>query len=156
MATWDIQRDADVRASAIAYVRRITDASGRIIPREALEAFVVEGQQIKLIDQSRGIRNPAQLPATLTILTNPAGPYDDAVAADGFPRYSIRSGDWAQGDNRKLQEAFEREVPLIWLQTITPGRFVVTAPVFLVDADPVEGKYTVALDNVLRLGFTAP
>ena len=156
MASWNAERDAEVRASAIAYVRRITDASGGIITREELEAFVFEGQQTKLIDQSRGIRNPAQLPATLTILTNPAGPYDDSVAADGFPRYSIRSGDWAQGDNRKLQEAFEREVPLIWLQTITPGRFVATAPVYLVDADPVEGKYTVALDNEMRLAFNAP
>ena len=153
---WDGERDAELRAAAIAYVRRITDSSGGVIARHELEAFVFDGQQIKLVDQSRGIRNPAQLPATLTILTNPAGPYDDSVAADGFPRYSIRSGDWAQGDNRKLQAAFEREVPLIWLQTITPGRFVVTAPVFLVDADPVAGNYTVALDNEMRLGFKAP
>ena len=122
MVIWDGERDAELRAAAIAYVRRITDSSGGGIARHELEAFVFDGQQIKLVDQSRGIRNPAQLPATLTILTNPAGPYDDSIAADGFPRYSIRSGDWAQGDNRKLQAAFEREVPLIWLQTITPGR----------------------------------
>jgi putative restriction endonuclease len=144
-----------MRASAIAYVGRIAASSGGVVTREQLEAFVFEGHQIALIDKSRGIRSPRQLPATLTILTNPAGTYDDLVGGDGFPRYSIRRGDWAQGDNRKLHEAFEREVPLIWLQTITPGRFVATAPVFLVGADPVAGKYTVALDNEMRLGFKA-
>ncbi len=126
MSGWDSQRDAAVRVAAMAYVQRELDQSGGVISRQQLEDFIFDGEQIKLIDQSRGIRNPAQLPATLTILTNPRGPYDDAVGPDGYPRYKIRTGDWARGDNRKLHEAFERDVPLIWLQTVRPRVFVAT------------------------------
>ena len=84
----------------MAYIDRITDQSGGAITRAQLEAFTFGGQAIKLIDPSRGIRNPAMLPATLSILSNPRSGYQDQAGYDGFPRYSIRTGDWAHGDHR--------------------------------------------------------
>ena len=40
----------------------------------------------------------------------------------------------------QLHAAFELEVPIIWLQTISPGRFVSVAPIYLVKADPQRGQ----------------
>ena len=71
MAVWGPQRDAEVRTAAMAYIDRVTEQSGGAITRAQLEAFTFDGHNIKLIDHSRGIRNPAILPATLSILTNP-------------------------------------------------------------------------------------
>ncbi len=55
--------EVDVRRAAMDYVVRTSEASGGgVITRAELEAFTYQGQQLKLIDQSRGIRNPRQLP----------------------------------------------------------------------------------------------
>jgi hypothetical protein len=83
------------RIAVMAYIDRITDQSGGATTRAQLEAFTFHGHAIKLIDPSRGIRNPAMLPATLSILTNPRSGYADQAGPDGFPRHSIRTGDWA-------------------------------------------------------------
>lgn len=40
------------------YVAACADRSGGVITRAELEAFRFEGEPLKLIDQSRGIRNP--------------------------------------------------------------------------------------------------
>src|SRR5690242_15412028 len=68
-------------------------ASGGVITRAQLESFQYDGEQLKLIDQSRGIRNPRQLAATLSILSQPNGPYDDVETEDGLLRYAYRDGD---------------------------------------------------------------
>ena len=153
MAVWEPERDAALRIAAMAYIDRITDQSGGAITRIQLEAFTFQGQAIKLIDPSRGIRNPAMLPATLSILTNPRSGYQDHTGPDGYPRYSIRKGDWAQGDNRKLHAAYELEAPIIWLQTISPGKFVSVAPVYLMEADVQHDEYTLAISDELRSAF---
>jgi putative restriction endonuclease len=58
--------ELDVRRSAMAYVADRSEASGGVITRVELESFAYAGEQLKLIDQSRGIRNPRQLAATLS------------------------------------------------------------------------------------------
>jgi putative restriction endonuclease len=55
---------------------------------------------IPLVDRNRGIRNPAEFDATLSILTSPTGPYDDLAGADGLVHYAYREGDPYTGDNR--------------------------------------------------------
>jgi hypothetical protein len=45
--------ELDVRRAAMTYVADCAAASGGVITRLELEAFHYEGQQIKLIDQSR-------------------------------------------------------------------------------------------------------
>jgi len=70
----------------MAYVAEHAAASGGVITRVQLESFEYGGEQLKLIDQSRGIRNPRQLAATLSILSQPNGPYDDVETEDGLLR----------------------------------------------------------------------
>ena len=57
----DAAFDARARIAAMAWVEAHADAAGGIITRQQLNDFVFEGEQIRLIDTGRGIRNPRQL-----------------------------------------------------------------------------------------------
>ena len=74
--------------------------------------------------------------ATLSILSQPKGPYDDVETEDGLLRYAYRDGDPNGGDNRKLRRAAELGVPLVLLQGIAAGVFVPTFPVYVVGRRP--------------------
>jgi putative restriction endonuclease len=139
-----------IRQAAMAYVAACAARSGGVISRAELEAFRFEGGQIKLIDQSRGIRNPRQLEATLSILTQSRGPYDDGEIEDGRLRYAYRTGSTESGDNRKLRRAAELGVPLILLRGIDAGVFVPIAPVYVIRAEAHASHVEVALDEGLR------
>ena len=135
----------------MAYVQVLSDRDGGLVTRSSLEAFEYEGKRIPLLDQSRGIRNPAELPATLSILTTKKSPYDDAAGEEGLLRYAMRAGDPDSGDNRKLRRAFELRVPLLWFQQVIPGVFAPVMPVYLVEEEAAERRYVVALGEDQRL-----
>lgn len=122
------------------YVRECAEFAGGVVTRADLEAFVFEGEQVKLIDTGRGIRNPRQLPATISLLMDPLSHYDDEFGPDGLLRYSIRTGEWGQGDNRKLHEAYLREVPVILLQKLRDAVFVPVFPAYIRGAEPDGGQ----------------
>ena len=147
----DIEAETAVREAAIAYVEQRASLSGGHVTRAELEAFTVGGQQLKLIDQSRGIRNPRQLAASISVLSSPNGPYDDIETSDGLLRYAYRDGDPDGGDNRKLRRAYELGLPLILLRGIEPGLFVPVAPVYVVADRPQERYVEIAVDESLRL-----
>lgn len=132
------------------YLAELMAASGGVVTRSQLEAFSYAGEQLKLIDQSRGIRNPRQLSATLSILSQPKGPYDDVETEDGLLRYAHRDGDPDAGDNRKLRRAAELGLPLVLLQGIAPSVFVPTFPVYVVADDPARRYVEIAVDENLR------
>lgn len=140
----------------MAWVRARAEHSGGVVTREELEAFGYEGEPIKLIDQSRGIRNPRQLTATISILSSPRGPYDDVETEDGLLRYAYRAGDPGGSDNRKLRAALELALPLILLRGISPGVFVPIAPVYVVADRPELRIFEIAVDESLRLVTGAP
>lgn len=142
--------ELDVRRSAMAYLAECMAAAGGVVTRAQLESFSYAGEQLKLIDHSRGIRNPRQLNATLSILSQPKGPYDDVETEDGLLRYAYRDGDPDGGDNRKLRRAAELGLPLVLLQGIAPGVFVPTFPVYVVADDPVGRFVEIAVDENLR------
>ncbi len=142
--------ELDVRRAAMSYLAEVMERSGGVVTRTQLEAFTYEGEQLKLIDQSRGIRNPRQLTARLSILSQPKGPYDDVETEGGLLRYAYRDGDPDGGDNRKLRRAAELGLPLVLLQGIAAGVFVATFPVYVVADDPVGRYVEIAVDESLR------
>src|SRR3954447_2945744 len=135
---------------AMAYVAERAEQAGGVVTRAELEAFTYAGEQLRLIDYSRGIRNPRQLAATLSILSQPNGPYDDVETEDGLLRYAYRAGDPNGGDNRKLRRAAELGVPLILLRGIAPGVFVPVFPVYVVGDNPTDRYVEIAVDESLR------
>jgi putative restriction endonuclease len=147
----ELDRDAAIRTAAMAYVLGLADRDGGLVTRVDLEAFTYDGTRIPLLDQSRGIRNPAELPATLSILTTKKSPYDDTAGGEGLLRYAMRVGDPGSGDNRKLRRALELRVPLLWFQQVIPGVFAPVMPVYLVAEETAERRYVVALGEDQRL-----
>ncbi|MCU1674637.1 MAG: hypothetical protein JWN77_2750 [Frankiales bacterium] len=147
--------ELDVRRAAMAYVAERAEAAGGVVSRAQLEGFSYAGEQLKLIDQSRGIRNPRQLTATISILSQPKGPYDDVETPDGLIRYAYRDGDPNGGDNRKLRRAAELGLPLLLLRGIAPGVFV-PIPVYVVRDNPAERYVEIAVDESLRFLADAP
>jgi len=103
--------DDAVRAAAMAYVGELSSRSGGVVSRAELSAFYFQGYELPLVDRNRGIRNPAALPATLSIMTTKNSPYDDEPGPDGLLRYALRAGDPGSGDNRKLRRAFDLAGP---------------------------------------------
>ncbi|HEY5221538.1 MAG TPA: HNH endonuclease [Microbacteriaceae bacterium] len=104
---------------------------------------------IPLVDRNRGIRNPAEFDATLSILTSPTGPYDDIAGADGLVHYAYRDGDPYTGDNRKLRRAMELGVPLVYFQGVRAGYYVPVYPVYVVGDDLKRRTFAIALDKSL-------
>lgn len=156
MADEGAVRELLVREAAVEWVLSRAERSGGVVTRAELEAFQYDGEPIKLIDQSRGIRNPRQLAATISILSSPKGPYDDVETADGLLRYAYREGDPDGSDNRKLRAAHQLGLPLILIRGIAPGVFVPVAPVYVVADRPEQRIFEIAVDESLRLLSGAP
>jgi putative restriction endonuclease len=143
----DLAYEHSVRAAAMVFVRSLAAAGGGTVTRGQLQQFAYLGEPIKLLDTGRGIRNPRQLVATLTILTSAGSRYDDTPGPEGLLRYAIRDGELGQGDNRKLRAAFELALPIIWFHGVRDGVFVPLMPVFLAAEEAATKRYVVALDE---------
>jgi putative restriction endonuclease len=126
-----------------------TAHNGGFITRAELSAFPVGDQTRRLIDTTRGIWNPRDLVATLSVVSSPDGPYDDRDVEGGLFRYHYRAGS-AAGDNTKLRRAAEFALPIILLRKIAAGVFVPVFPVYVVDDDVAARQFTLALDESLR------
>ncbi|WP_280402424.1 HNH endonuclease [Nocardia carnea] len=119
-----------------------------VVTREQLSKFTVDGEVYRLIDHSRGIRNPASMLGTLSILSDPKGKYADVEVGDSLFAYAYREGSTA-GDNNKLRRAYDLRLPFILLRKIEPGLFVPIFPVYAVADDRANRRFLIALDETL-------
>ncbi|RRR39953.1 restriction endonuclease [Mycolicibacter terrae] len=119
-----------------------------IVTRAQLESLQIGGESYRLIDQSRGIRNPKGMAATLSIVSSPEGPYADEHVSDSLLAYDYRAGS-TDGDNRKMRRAHELRLPIILLRKIRPGIFVPIFPTYVVADDIENRRFMIALDESL-------
>jgi len=120
-----------------------------VVTRTELEALQVGDETRRIIDRNRGIWNPANMLATLSVISNPAGPYADADVGESLFAYDYRAGSTG-GDNKKMRRAYELGLPIILLRTIKPGVFVPVFPVYVVKDDIDNRQFVLALDESLR------
>ncbi len=146
----DSPLEQDVRELIIAAVAEAASRNGGFLTREQLSAFELpDGRRRRLIDTSRGIWNPRELPATLSVVSSPTGPYADREVRGGLFHYSYRAGS-AEGDNRKLRAAGEHGLPIILLRKIEAGVYVPVCPVYVVHDDRPNREFILALDEGIR------
>ncbi|MFR9752008.1 HNH endonuclease [Nocardia sp. 004] len=122
------------------------------LTREELTEFEVGAETYRLIDRNKGIWNPAQLAATLSILSKPDSPYEDAEFSDSLYAYAYREGS-VQGDNTKLRRAYELNMPIIllrWIKIGTAIRYVPVFPVYVIADDTKRQRFILALDETFR------
>jgi putative restriction endonuclease len=140
-----------LREAIIAAVMERASANGGFVTRADL-TFVrlPTGGGIRAIDTSRGIWNPRQMDATLSVVSSPSGPYADREVEGGLFHYSYRAGSDA-GDNTKLRRAFELGVPIILLHKVHDGIFVPLSPVYVVADLRDRREFLLALDETARM-----
>ncbi len=127
------------------------EQSGGFLTRDELSDFDLgDGTSRRLIDTSKGIWNPRDLVATLSIVSSPDGPYDDQELSGGVVRYDYRAGGRA-GDNTKLRRAGELGIPLIWLRKFRTGAYIPIFPVFVIEDDQDRHQFLIAIDDAARL-----
>lgn len=109
-------------------------------------------QRVK--NASRGIWNPRDYAATLTIVSDPSSEYDDGDHGNFLYRYSYEKQppgkDPMGGSNRKLREAMRLGLPIIMFRKVAEARFVPIMPVYVVKDEPENKRFLLALDESLR------
>ncbi len=136
-----------LRLRIMDWVRERADLNGGFLHRDELLEFQIDGKKIPVIDYSRGIRNPASFASTLSIVSTANGPYDDTESEDGLLHYAYRKGDPWTGDNRKLRNALESGSPLILFRKEVPNIYTPVMPVYVVDDEPDNRQFLIALDE---------
>lgn len=142
--------EAALRTRIIQWVQDQAEANGGFLHRDQLLDFHIDGQKLPVIDYSRGIRNPQAFGSTLSIVSAADGPYDDTESDDGLLHYAYRTGDPWSGDNRKLRHAMETGMPLILFRKEVPNIYTPVAPVYVVDDEPENRQFLIALDEAFR------
>lgn len=138
-----------LRDEIIASVLSRASRNGGFVTRGDLTAVPVTGGTRRVIDQGRGIWNPRDMDATLSVLSSADGPYADREVAGGLFHYSYREGS-INGDNAKLRKAYELRRPIILLRKVRDGVFVPHAPVYVVDDLVGKREFLLALDEGVR------
>lgn len=136
-----------LRIRIMDWVRERAELNGGFLHRDELLDFQIDGQKLPVIDYSRGIRNPASFASTLSIVSTANGPYDDTESEDGLLHYAYRKGDPWTGDNRKLRNALESGSPLILFRKEVPNVYTPVMPVYVVDDEPENRQFLIALDE---------
>lgn len=128
---------------------RVAESGGFLSRAELSDFDLGDGTRRRLMDTTRGIWNPRDLNATLSILSSPDGPYDDREVEGGLFRYDYRIGS-AAGDNTKLRRAKELGLPIILLRKVD-GMYIPIFPVFVIDDDMDRRQFVIAVDEALRI-----
>ncbi len=123
------------------------------ITSSELASFLVDGTPTRLIANSKGIWNPREMDATLSVVSSADGPYQDAEFAPGMWRYDYQARS-EQGDNTKLRRAYESRTPIILLRKISVGVYVPHFPVFVTEDNRAEHYFALTLPEVMHLSTT--
>lgn len=147
------EAQALLRLEIFADLELFIEAHGGFASRDELTTFILRsGRPMPVIDRNKGIRNPADLDATLSIVS--AGDngrynvYDDAIDRDrGLLYYSWAQGPLNAGDNRKLNVAFEQQAPIILFEKPLANVYVPVIGVRIIDVRHEQRQVVIDLDD---------
>lgn len=145
------EAEARLRQMIMDAVGERTVKNGGFVRRdELLQVDLADGSSMQVVDYSRGIRNPAHMAASISVINDPEGRYPDRPAEGGLFHYSYEGDTGTGGSNKKLREAHRLELPIIFLQKIATGCYVPMFPVYVVGDDPHRREFLLALDESVR------
>lgn len=154
--------DRRVRLKAFEFLERVTSLHGEVVPWPVLlGGFEFEGTRVPLVSM-QGIFKPAVLTGVpLTIRTAPEGGSGARPYADGFDDrdllvYRYRGADPSHRDNAGLRLAMQRRAPLVYLFGVVAGQYLPHWPVYVVEDDPGERCFRIALDEKRLVAAPAP
>jgi len=127
--------------------------NGHVLPRQQLATgFTIAGKVITLIGQT-GIWTPAGFSMPISITTTTKGPYEDKndLSEDGDLIYKYRGMDPNHRDNVGLRELMKHSIPLVYFNSIKPGKYVAYWPVFIKEDFQSELAVRVELNPVYMM-----
>ena len=141
-----------IRHQVFSWLAEQVEVHGDVLPRSILaRGFERDGRQIHLLGP-QGIFKPRAMRLPLSITTAPSGPYEDSISGD-LLRYKYRGTDPAHRDNEGLRQAMLERVPLVYFHGIDKGKYVAAWPVFVVQDNPADLTFHVAVDAASTVGF---
>lgn len=156
----DNSADEEFRAAAITFVRDLSEKNVGLVSRPELESFTFHGNRIPLVERQKGIRKVAGLDAAISMMTTYVSdptkrPYADEAGPDGYQRYKWQGTDRNLAANRSLRTAMELGKPLIWFFGVGVGLYRPFVPVWLIDEEPDQHQFVLAVDEDTRDQWTA-
>ena len=142
-----------LRLEIFADLELFIEARGGFASRDELTTFTLRsGRPMPVIDRNKGIRNPADFDATLSIVSasdkGRYNVYDDAIDRErGLLFYSWAQGELNAGDNRKLHEAMRQHTPIILFEKPLANVYVPVFPVTVIDVLPERRQFVIDLDD---------
>lgn len=149
--------DSRLRAKVMDWLDTVTQGRTLPVSYEALSHdFVFDGGPFRLMNRAQGIWKPAPLRSALSIATTYTRPgrqppYDDRTGADGRVRYKWQGEQRDTWTNRALRQAKVRHLPLVWFFGIGASMYQAVYPVYLVDEEPAERQFVMAVDGAHEL-----
>lgn len=99
--------------------------NGGFVTRAELTSFTIApGETRRLADASRGIWNPEDVSATLSVVSSPHGPYSTVKSRTNCS--TTRIAQVQRTATTPLERAYELELPIILLRKIGTGTFMPT------------------------------
>jgi len=142
--------DLEIRIAAFAWLEQQVDIYGGILPRNVLQTgFKYKNDRVPLVAPN-GIFTPRimELPLSISSITN--GPYDDREKS-GYIHYKYRGEDINHRDNVGLRKAMENNVPLIYIKSIMPNKYLLEWPAYIINDLKNELTFKVAFDDMMYI-----
>ena len=148
--------DALMRKIIFDHVQNLSSAHNHITQSILAPGVIINGERIPLVNPQRGIFKPRQMRYLLSIKTvfpKPGGKvwYDDQREVlrqiyDGeeLIDYAFMGNNPNAPENQWLREAYENQIPVIYFLGISPGRYEVHLPAYIVNWNPTELKASVS------------
>jgi putative restriction endonuclease len=162
------RQDAIVRQAAFDHVQRLSARHGILDSELIRKGFELDGRRWPLVNPQRGIFKPRELPFLLsirTVIPRQGGRvwYDDQTQAhaqifarDEMVDYAFMGTDPNAPENQWLRTAAERQVPIIYLLGVSPGRYQAIMPTFVVDWNAPALSARLAFAELAGASATAP
>lgn len=140
--------ETSLRLAAFKWLEEQVAINSDVLPRTLLsDGFYHNGERITFIGP-QGIWKPKSFDIPLSITTIIEGPYKDSFSEDGLLLYRYRGTDMHHRDNVGLRKAMQNQVPLVYFNNVTKGRYHAIWPVFITGDDPDSLTFTVSVDDM--------
>jgi len=142
--------ERELRSQLMAALVERAAAGDGTLSRSELTSFQLGDRSWRVVDESRGIRNPAELLTTLSIISDPDGTYPDIEISPGVWQYAYQIGPLA-GSNAKLRRAGELGIPVIFLRKLDKNVYLPVSLATVIHHDDVNRIFTIALGELEML-----
>ena len=155
MESVGLDRDWRLRLAAFARLDALRAAKGGVhlvTSDELAHGFEFEGERVRLKSPQKGIWNPRQADAALTVVTTPPvpgrpAPYDDQHDEEtGHFAYRYEGRDPDLATNRSVRRAMELGRPIIYLVGEAKGLYQALYPVYVAGDDPASLTFRLEVD----------